>query len=133
MPLFRITRGRKYPSTTSNLLFGNLQHRLMKAAGYQFMFFAGDGLNSSTRVRLQQGVDNRVPVLSIDAVSIGIPPSANSDFPFLLSQLEPICNSILRMRCHNRTAKRRITATSATFFFFGLRDTSSWYIRLAWG
>jgi hypothetical protein len=36
----------------------------------------------------------------------------------------PISNSILRMRCHNRTAKRRITATMAIFFFLGLRATS---------
>jgi len=46
----------------------------MTAAGYQFMFFAGDGLNSSPGVQLHQGVDNRVPFVSVDTVSIGLPP-----------------------------------------------------------
>jgi len=47
-------------STTGNLLFGNLQHEY-SVAGYQFMLFAGDGLNSYPGVQLQQGVANRVP------------------------------------------------------------------------
>src|SRR5215470_15897611 len=34
----------------------------MKATGYQFMVFAGDGLNSSPGVQLLQGVDNHVPI-----------------------------------------------------------------------
>jgi len=34
----------------------------MKTAGYQFMVFAGDGLNSSPGVQLHQGVDNHVPI-----------------------------------------------------------------------
>jgi hypothetical protein len=44
----------------------------MKTAGYPFMIFAGDGLNSSPGVQLQQGVDNRVSVVSVDTVNFSI-------------------------------------------------------------
>lgn len=57
----RADGGHLYLSTTSNLLFGNLQRHLMTAAGYQFMVFAEDGLNSFPGVQLHQGDDNRVP------------------------------------------------------------------------
>lgn len=52
-----------------------------RAAGYQFMVFAGDGLNSCPGVQLQQGVDSRVPKMSVDTVSIGV---------FILQQRLPI-------------------------------------------
>jgi hypothetical protein len=41
-------------STTSNLLFGNLQHRI-QAAGYQFMGFRWGRTKLLTGVELQQG------------------------------------------------------------------------------
>ena len=40
--------------------------------------------------------------------------------------------STFRIRCHSRTARRRMTATKAIFFFFGLRKTNRWYRSLAW-
>jgi hypothetical protein len=92
------------------------------------MVFAGDGLNSSPGVQLQQGVDSRVPIdvgrYGLDSVFIlsHDPPITLRHFQFVYTR--PISNSTLRMRCHNRTAKRLISATMAIFFFFGLRDTS---------
>lgn len=95
-----------------------------KAAGYQFMFFARDGLNSSTGVQLQQGVGNHVPVrvgrFGLDRVIL----LQTIPFSFASNYASIDCNSIFRIRCHNRTAKRRIMATIAIFFFFGLRNTS---------
>src|SRR5438128_7069287 len=90
--------------------------------------FAGDGLNSSPGVQLQQGVDSRVPIdvgrYGPDSVFIlRHDPITLKPFPIPLGEA-PISTSTLRMRCHNRTANRRITATIAIFFFFGLRDTS---------
>jgi len=70
----------KHLSTTSNLLFGNLQHWIDENSWVPVHDFAGDGLNSSAGVQLQQGVDNHVPVVSVDTVSIGIPPSARFRF-----------------------------------------------------
>jgi hypothetical protein len=114
-------------SMTSNLLFGLLQPSPF--LGWRPVHvFAEDGLNSLPGVQLQQGADNHVLILSFD---IGldrlflfqrIPLRFTSSF----SDYAPtICNSTFRIRCHNRTANRRITATSAIFFFFGFRNTSS--------
>ena len=92
--------------------------------GNQFMIFARDGLNSFPGVPLHQGVDNRVPVpvarYGLDWYSSFKP----SRFQFF-SIAPVICSSIFRMRCHSRTDKRRMMATMAIFFFFGLRRTSS--------
>src|SRR5262245_58128124 len=58
-------------STTRNLLFGNLPaKRVDSVAGYQFMVFAEDGLNSFTGVRSNKGQSSRVPKDLIDSVSI---------------------------------------------------------------
>src|SRR5262245_30204057 len=64
----------------------------IKTAGYQFMVFAGDGLNSSPGVQLHQGVDNHVPVfLSVDAVSIVFCLQHDSDFrPSIPIKLVPV-------------------------------------------
>ena len=109
-------------STTSNLLFGNLQHRVdenswVPVHGFRrgrIKLLAGSPAPS-------RGGQSRPHCCRSMRSRFGVLPSARFRFQSLHShQARTCCSSIFRMRCHMRTAKRRITATSAIFFFFGL-------------
>ena len=115
-------------STTSNLLFGNLQHRVdenswVPVHGFRrgrIKLLAGSPAPS-------RGGQSRPHCCRSMRSRFGVLPSARFRFQSLHShQARTCCSSIFRMRCHMRTAKRRITATSAIFFFFGFRETNRW-------
>ena len=112
-------------STTSNLLFGNLQHPYQVYSWVPVHISAGDGLNSWPGDKLQQGATGRVPDNLSMTVSISCF-SSSARFQFLGSGQDEVSNfnSTSLMRCQSRTANRRITATRAIFFFFGFFATS---------
>lgn len=119
----------RHCSTTSNLLFGCSLALISQPPVHSF---AGAGLNSRTGDTLQQEGDGRRP--RVWCRKRGSREcrewfSLNSYWDFCCS----IASSASRMRCQSRTAKRRIRATRAIFFFFGFFATSLWYTCRACG
>jgi hypothetical protein len=93
--------------------------------GYQFMFFAEGRIKLPPGSRGSiKGVPIASRLVSVDTVSIGIAVFQTIPRRIEFNVYASDCNSIFRMRCHSRIAKRRMIATNAIFFFFGLRSAT---------
>src|SRR3989442_4693100 len=79
--------GANNPSTTCNLLFGNLQHPYQVYSWAPVHVSAGDGLNSWPGDKLQQGATDLVPDNLSITVSIGYF-SGSARFQFLSSRFK---------------------------------------------
>lgn len=116
--------------TTSNLLFGCSLALISQPPVHSF---AGAGLNSRTGDTLQQEGGRSAAPSMVSKTRFSRMSwewfSLNSYWDFCCS----IASSASRMRCQSRTAKRRIRATRAIFFFFGFFATSLWYTCRACG